>query len=153
MPWGVPITFQVLLVLLTALILGPHKGAFSILIYVLLGAVGLPVFAGGQAGIGVILGPTGGYLIGFIVAAFIVGYIAKINSSNNLITLFMASIVGLLIIYVLGTIQFALVMKMSALKAITMAVLPYIPLDLVKVVIASSVAVAVLARLEETAPA
>ena len=69
----VPFTFQVLFVLLAGAVLGSARGGLSQIVYVLLGVIGLPVFAGGASGPGVLFGPTGGYIFGFIVAAFVVG--------------------------------------------------------------------------------
>ena len=73
----VPFTLQTLGVALTALILGPWRGAAAVLLYVVVGVAGLPVFAGGKAGLAVLLGATGGYLISFILSAIVIGYIAK----------------------------------------------------------------------------
>ena len=72
LPIGVPFTLQVLMVMLTALILKPLYSVISLLLYVLLGVVGLPVFSGAKSGIGTILSPTGGFIIGFVLAAFFV---------------------------------------------------------------------------------
>lgn len=69
----VPITLQTLVVLLSGAMLGPYYGALSMIIYVAVGAMGLPVFAGGSSGIGALLGPTGGYLVSYFIAAFVIG--------------------------------------------------------------------------------
>jgi biotin transport system substrate-specific component len=69
----VPITFQTLFLNLAGALLGGYLGALSQVVYILLGVIGLPVFAGGKAGLGVLLGPTGGYLFGFVLAALVVG--------------------------------------------------------------------------------
>src|SRR3989338_3067524 len=69
----VPITLQTLAVLLSGAMLGPYYGALSMIIYLALGAIGLPVFAGGSSGIGALLGPTGGYLLSYPIAAFVIG--------------------------------------------------------------------------------
>jgi biotin transport system substrate-specific component len=73
----VPITLQTLGVLLCGYILGPVDGAISIIVYILLGSAGVPVFSGGKSGFEVVLGPTGGYLFSFIAAAVISGYVSK----------------------------------------------------------------------------
>jgi biotin transport system substrate-specific component len=75
--WPVPITGQTLAVLLVGSALGARRGALSMLVYALLGVVGLPVFAGGSAGFGVLAGPSGGYIVGFVAAAALVGWIAE----------------------------------------------------------------------------
>jgi biotin transport system substrate-specific component len=75
----VPITLQSLFTCLAGILLGSSVGAMSQIVYVLLGIIGLPVFAGGKAGIGVLLGPTGGYLLGFIAAALVIGQIVRMK--------------------------------------------------------------------------
>lgn len=73
----VPFTLQTLGVALTALVLGPWRGAAAVLLYVAVGVAGLPVFAGGRAGLAVLLGPTGGYLVSFIVGSILIGHVAR----------------------------------------------------------------------------
>src|SRR3989338_9411909 len=77
----VPITLQTLMVLLSGAVLGPYYGAVSMGIYLALGAIGLPVFAGGGSGIGSLLGPTGGYLFSYFIAAFAIGKILQLRKS------------------------------------------------------------------------
>lgn len=136
----VPITFQVLFCFLSGALLGARYGALAQLIYVLLGAIGLPVFAGGNGGLGYLAGPTGGYLLGFIVAAFIIG---KLTEAKNykLVGTAMAMFLGLVLIYLLGTTQLALVLNMDAKKAIMTGVVPFIVLDLIRLGLAAVVTV------------
>src|SRR3989339_566072 len=75
----VPITLQTLVVLLSGAVLGPYYGALSMILYVAVGALGLPVFAGGGSGIGALLGPTGGYLFSYFIAAFFIGKIVEMR--------------------------------------------------------------------------
>lgn len=139
----VPITFQVIGVLMAGALLGPKLGFLSQLVYVFLGVMGLPVFAGGNAGLGVIIGPTGGYIIGFILAAFVVGWFIHIYPSNKFSKYAIAMTLGIFSIYIPGTLQLALVTGLSLQKALMVGTLPYIPLDIVKAVIVSMVAVPV----------
>lgn len=128
----VPLTMQTFAVGLTGVILGSKRGFISQLIYVLVGAVGLPVFAQMTGGMGIVLGPTGGYILGFPVMAFVVGYFKeKFNSQSAII---FGMILGLLIDYSLGTTMFILITKMTLMQALAYCVIPFIPLDLVKVV-------------------
>ena len=83
----VPITLQTLFVNLAGALLGGYLGALSQVVYILLGVIGLPVFAGGKAGAGVLLGPTGGYLIGFVVGAFVIGKLTTIRKKPGLVWL------------------------------------------------------------------
>ena len=101
----VPVTLQVFFVLLAGSMLKSKWGSLSMIVYTLLGIAGLPVFAGGSSGIGVLLGPTGGYIIGFILAAYIIGKLSEKTENNArsrlLINAFNMSI-GVLVIYACG---------------------------------------------------
>jgi len=133
----VPITAQTFFLNIAAVLLGGALGALSQFIYVMLGIVGIPVFAGGKAGLGVIFGPTGGYLLGFIVAAFVIGIINQIKKSAGIFWHIFSMFIGMLIIYLLGSLQLSLVAKMSFPKALLVGVLPFIPGDIVKILLAA----------------
>ena len=135
----VPITLQDFFTFLAATLLGGYAGALSQVIYILLGIIGLPVFAGGKAGIGVLLGPTGGFLIGFVIGAFVMGKIVEMRKEPGWAWITMASLIGLLIIYTLGAIQLSILAKISLEKALLVGVLPFIPGDLCKLVLATVV--------------
>ena len=135
----VPMTAQTFFMNVAALLLGGPLGAASQLIYVMLGVVGMPVFAGGKAGLGVLFGPTGGYLLGFIIAAFVVGTVNKIKKNAGTLWNIFSMTIGMLIIYMLGSLQLALVAKMSFTKALTVGVLPFLPGDVIKILLAAAV--------------
>lgn len=143
----VPITLQPLGVFLCAALLGSKLGGLSVLIYVLLGAMGLPVFSGGAGGIGVLLGPTGGYLIGFVIGAFVIGLLMEKGPFRGIVRDIFAMAVGLIVIYGLGTLQLAFVTGMPLAKALAVGSLPYIPLDIVKMGMALALARPVKKRL------
>jgi len=130
---SVPFTLQVLFVLLSGLVLGPFDGALSQLVYLLMGAVGLPVFAQFSGGLGVILGKTGGYLIGFVFASFVAGLLGR---GSNFLRLFLASVLALLMIYFFGVFQLSLVLNLGFKKAFIIGALPFIPFDLIKALMA-----------------
>ena len=136
---SVPVTLQVFFVLLAGLVLGPVYGALSMIVYMLLGIVGLPVFAGGAAGIGAVIGPRGGYLFGFVLAAVIVGFIAS-RGKNSVSRLAIAMGAGIVAIYVLGVVQLSLVTGMSLMQAILAGAAPFIIFDVIKAVAAVAVA-------------
>lgn len=102
----VPFTLQTMLVLLSGAFLGARNGAISQILYVLMGVVGIPVFANFSLGMGVLFGPTGGYLLSFPLAAFIVGYIVKENSS--FVTVVLAMLAGSLLILLFGSMYLGL---------------------------------------------
>ena len=103
----VPISGQTLGVLLVAAVLGPKRGAWAVMMYIAEGAAGLPVFAGGRAGLAVLLGPTGGYLIGFIAAAAVVGTLCRAGMDRRPATTFVTMIVGSAAIYLFGVLWLA----------------------------------------------
>lgn len=133
----VPITAQTFFLNVAATLLGGPLGALSQFIYVMLGIVGIPVFSGGKAGIGIIFGPTGGYLLGFIIAAFVIGKIAGARRGAGIFWHIFAMLVGMVIIDSLGIMQLALVAKMSLKKALAIGVLPFIPGDIIKIILAA----------------
>jgi len=135
----VPITAQTFFLNVSAVLLGGQLGALSQFIYVMLGVVGIPVFAGGTAGLGIIFGPTGGYLLGFIIAAFVIGMVNRLRKSAGIFWNIFSMLIGMLIIYLLGSLQLSFVAKMSFHKALTIGVLPFIPGDIIKILFAAIV--------------
>ena len=135
----VPITAQTFFLNVAALLLGGPLAALSQFIYVMLAVIGLPVFSGGKAGLGVIFGPTGGYLLGFIISAFIIGTISKSKKNPGALWNIFAMVIGLAVIYTLGCLQLSYVAKMSFHKALTIGVLPFIPGDIIKILLAALV--------------
>jgi len=137
----VPITLSVFGVYLAAGILGPKLGTISMIVYVFLGVIGVPVFANFSGGIHVLFGKTGGYLIGYIVATYFIGKLfekSKDKSSRYRSTHFIIiSLIGLIFIYLFGAVQLKLILHLSWLKAFEFGVVPFILLDIVKIVIAS----------------
>lgn len=136
----VPVTMQPLFVFLAGSMLKSKWGTLSVLIYTLLGIAGLPVFAGGASGLGVILGPTGGYIIGFIIAAFVIGYLSEKSGKNNYISNIFYIGIGLVIVYIPGVAQLAIVAKLDLMQAIAAGMLPFIPGDILKLAIAAHIA-------------
>ena len=99
---GVPLTLQTLAVLLTGMALGSRLGAMAVGAYLLEGSLGLPFFAGGASGLGQVLGPTGGYLIGFVLAAFVAGWLAERGWSRSFGLTLVGMLLANLVIYALG---------------------------------------------------
>lgn len=132
----VPINLATLSVLAAGGLLGPVYGAVSLTVYVALGAVGLPVFAQFSGGIGIILGPTGGYIIGYIAAAFITGLISK-RLSRRFWGNILAMSAGLLLCYVMGTAWFMVSTNTGLLAALGMCVAPFLIGDALKIACAA----------------
>jgi len=138
--YPIPLSLQSLFTLLAAMILGSVMGALSQIIYVLLGVIGLPVFAGFKAGIGILFGPTGGFLLGFIISAYIIGKIVELKKEKNIFYYFLVGIIGTIILYIIGITQLSLVTGIGIEKAITVGMLPFLPGDILKIIAASFIA-------------
>lgn len=132
----VPVAMANFGVSLAAWLLGPRYGALSVAAYLLLGAVGAPVFAGAGAGAAVLFGPTGGYLIGYLAQALIGGWAVE-RSGGRVLWSGLGLAAGVAVSYAFGTAWFILQMGCTLPYALTVCVLPFIPFDAVKVVLAS----------------
>lgn len=138
----VPITFQVLFVLLSAIVLGKYRAMISQVAYVLLGVIGIPVFAKGTGGIGHLFGPTGGYFWGFIAAAFVVGWLAELNKSKKFEWYMAACFIGVIIIYAFGVPQLMFVAKYNIVAGLVQGVGYFIVFDILKIIVACYMALA-----------
>lgn len=138
-PLNIGFTLQVLIVLLTALVLRPLQALAAQVIYTLLGVVGLPVFSGYQSGFGVITGPTGGFIIGFILASFLVSLLKGSADSKWALVRYIvvAIVIGIPCMYLPGIIGFMLVTSRDFGAAFMVVAATFIPVDLVKCVAAA----------------
>jgi biotin transport system substrate-specific component len=132
----VPITGQTFGVLLVGAALGSKRGAASLASYLVMGLVGLPFFAGGAHGLQIVIGATGGYLIGFIVAAYVIGLLAERGLERSVRTSVLPFLVGTVIIYACGVTWLAVVLG-SFSKAIAAGLLPFVIGDAIKLVAAA----------------
>ena len=133
----VPVTLQTLFVDLAGALLGGYLGAMSQVVYILLGVVGLPVFAGGKAGAGVLIGPTGGYLFGFVAGAFVIGKLTAMREKPGLVWLIGSMSLGIAVVYALGIAQLMVVAKLDLARAVAVGLLPPLPGDILKIVVAA----------------
>jgi biotin transport system substrate-specific component len=134
----VPITGQTFGVLLTAGALGFRRGIASTALYLLIGAVGLPVFARGDSGIDIVTGATGGYLVGFIVAAAVIGRLAELGWDRNLLGAIGAMLIGSVAIYTVGLPWLAYVAHLDPATTLQKGLYPFIPGDIVKLALAAA---------------
>lgn len=134
-----PIALQTLIVNLTGFVLSPRQAFITMLVYLLVGLAGLPVFTGGTAGPGKLFGPTGGYLFGFLVTAVLLAYLRK-KEYNFMQYALLGVVLGIPVIYAFGVAQLNLVTHMGWSKALLTGALPFIPLDIVKAVAAAYLA-------------
>src|SRR6056297_2035956 len=151
----VPIVLQNFFVLLSALLLGSKTALSSVFVYLFLGALGLPVFAGGTGGIGHFFGPTGGYLIAYLPAVVITGLIARrpkrktVSTLNSSFLQFSALIAGTLCIYLIGVPWLKYATQMSWKAAIGAGAAPFILGDLLKIVVAFIIGRSFSSRVDE----
>lgn len=135
----VPITGQTFVVLLAGVALGSNLGAASMALYVALGAIGLPFYAEGSSGIEVVRGATGGYLVGFVVAAWVMGRLAERRQDRAMATAIPLFLLGSVTIHLFGVPWLAHTLGVSGTEAIELGSVPFIVGDLVKVVVAGTV--------------
>lgn len=137
----IPITLQVLGICLASGFLGWFKGTLSVIIYILLGLIGIPVFSGGTSGFAKLASPTGGYIIGFIFTALIIDLAVKFFG-RKLYVLIIAMILGVLVCYAFGTAWFMILYNNSGksidlMSAMSACVIPFLPFDAIKIAVAA----------------
>ena len=135
----VPIVLQNMFVFLAPLLLGRRWGLASVCVYLLAGACGLPVFAGGMGGIGRFLGPTGGYLVGYLPAVLVIGVMVSGRRPYFVRDMF-AMIAGTLVLYACGVSWLKLILGVSWLKAVAVGMLPFLAGDCFKIIAAAAIA-------------
>ena len=143
-PASISFTLQTFAVFFTLAFLGGKRGLICITVYILLGAVGVPVFSGVRGGIGVLLGNTGGYIVGFIFIAVIYIILTKLFGIKTIVIVF-AMLLGLITLYTFGTAWFMIVYtnntgEIALWKALNLCVIPFIVPDLIKLSIALTLA-------------
>lgn len=146
LPTGIPVTLQTFAVALCGFALGPGLGAAAVGVYLALGAVGVPVFAGFSGGIGSFVGMTGGYLWAFLPMAFLCGLGARQKNRALALTV---GFLGLVVCHLCGSFQFALVSAVSPWNAFLLASAPYLLKDATSLVVAYLAAAAILRSLEK----
>ena len=134
--WPVPITAQTFAVLLTGALLGSRRGSLCVLAYVLEGLAGLPVFALGRSGFAVLLSPTGGYLVGFVAAAYVTGLLAEKGWDRRVGTTILAMVFGNAVIHAFGLAWLCCLMGVNR-TVLTVGLYPFIVGDILKIVLAA----------------
>lgn len=142
-PWSikigaVPITLATFTIYLTGSVTKKFDGLMATLIYIVIGLIGLPVFSSFNSGIGVVVGPTGGYLVGYLPGVLVITLITSINKKKFFLYP-IAMILGTFIWYTLGTIWYMILTNNSLIHALTVCVIPFLIFDLIKIIIASIV--------------
>jgi biotin transport system substrate-specific component len=140
--WPIPVTGQTFAVLMVGALLGARRASLSVIIYIMEGAAGLPVFALGRSGFAVLLGPTGGYLVGFVFAAYLVGLLAERGWDRRIGTTVLAMILGNLVIYAFGLLWlccmiFLIKLQVGSSMVLVEGLYRFIPGDLLKIALAA----------------
>lgn len=130
----VPISLSVLVVYLAAYVLGPIKGSLAVLIYILLGLIGLPVFSGYFGGAAKLFGPTGGYIMSYVLMCLVSGYFIEKFPFRKGYFHFLGMIFGLILCYVLGTLWFSIVLDKTFSESLAICVYPFVMVDLIKII-------------------
>ena len=144
-PTAVPFTLQTFAVFFILMLLGGERGTISILIYILLGAIGVPVFAGFSAGIGILFGNTGGYILGFIFIGLIYCIFTRVFKKKNIFIKVLALVIGLAICYAFGSVWFMHIYlrgsgEVGMLAVLSWCVFPFVIPDLIKMALAVIIA-------------
>lgn len=135
--FGVPATLQTFAMALLGFVLGMKNGTIAVAIYILLGLVGVPVYNGFAGGPSVLFGMTGGFIWGFLFIAFLCGVAYE---HKNIIIKILLPLIGLILCHVIGVIQFCLIMDMKIWSAALAVSIPYLPKDIISIVIAYFIA-------------
>lgn len=139
LPGGVPISLQPWLISLAGIILGPRHGTVSTLLYITLGAIGLPVFANFAGGFGIILGPTGGFIMTFPILSLFSGIGAK---KGNIIFIIIGQLVGTVFNFVGGSLWFMYITGASLQTAIVITILPFLVFAMIRIIALPFIAMA-----------
>ncbi|MDY0406750.1 biotin transporter BioY [Virgibacillus sp. 179-BFC.A HS] len=142
----IPISGQTLAVGITAVVLGSRQGALAMICYTAIGAVGIPIFSGFSGGMHILVGPTGGYIFGFIAAAYIMGVILE-KTSFTIPMAFIANIIGMFITLLFGTIQLKIVLDLGWNAALAAGVYPFLIVGFIKAFLASWIGIIIRNRL------
>ena len=138
LPSGISVTLQTFAVVLCAALLGAKRGVAAVIVYIGVGAAGAPVFTGFRGGIGILGGVTGGYIVGFIFTALIVGIVCE-KSGMKTVPAVISMIAGIVVCYIFGTAWFCIYFKgeRTVGSALLTCVVPYLPFDAVKIALAA----------------
>lgn len=133
---GINFTLQTLIVMLAACVLKPIDAFVSMFLYLIIGAIGIPVFSGPIGGIGVIIGPKGGFYLAFPIVAFLISYF---NQNKRFINMFLANLLfGIILLYFIGSIWLSFYLQTNVFQ-ILKSMLVFIPSDLIKALIATMI--------------
>ncbi len=146
----IPFTLGLFAIFLTGALLSPRNALLAVLVYLLLGAFGVPVFTGFKGGPGALVGMTGGYLMAYPLMAFITALSYKLSKKYKIAALAIGMVISLLLCYLIGTTWFTLVTDNSFYTALTLCVFPFVVFDFLKIILAISLGTVLRAVLKNT---
>ncbi|MCL1905920.1 MAG: biotin transporter BioY [Clostridiales bacterium] len=135
----VPFTLQTAGVIAAALLLPRKNAVLAIMVYILLGLTGLPVFSGGRGGLGILAGPSGGFLYGFIPAAWLASSLLNKGADTSMRRVYFAALTTMPCYFTVGTLHCALVLQISPTQAFMVAALPFLAIDALKIVVCAPI--------------
>ena len=136
----VPITFASFVIYIIGALFKPIYAFLTVFIYIFIGVLGLPVFSYFQGGFHVLVGPTGGFIIGYLIAVLIISFIININKESKILYP-ISMLIGTLVVYIIGSIYYMLIMDVSLVASIIICIVPFIIGDIVKIILASTVVI------------
>lgn len=143
----IPITLATFAIYLAGAILGGKRGMIAVIVYIMLGAAGLPVFSNFNGGFAALLGPTGGYIIGYVPLVLITGIFAEMNSKKHRTMMVIGMLLGTVALYTFGTAWFMIMTGSSLGRALALCALPFIAGDALKIVCVTAIALPLKERL------
>lgn len=144
----IPITLATFIIYLIAYLLKWHMALISVVLYLIIGIVGIPVFSGFRGGLGVVAGPTGGYLIGYLL--LVLSSALLLCHSRNRIWAGLSFVIGTVLLYLFGTVWYCIYASVSFIPALSVCVIPFLPGDLIKIIVALIVAPMISQALEKS---
>ena len=134
----IPIVLQNMMVVLCGMLLGPFLGTLSTTVFILAGLLGLPVFNGGTGGFAKLMGPTGGFIIGYAISSLVAGLILgkpRLDGKKHIVRTILAALAGFAVMYIPGVLHFMHTMEKTFHETLVLCVIPYLPGDLIKMVV------------------
>lgn len=133
----IPISLSLFAIILTAISLGAKRGVLTVIVYILIGSLGIPVFSGFKGGFHILFGPTGGFIFSYIFVALIMSFVSQ--KTNKKLTLFLFSLLSLAICYLIGSFQYAIISKVSFYNSLSVCIYPFIVFDILKALLAVNI--------------
>lgn len=134
----IPITLSLFIICIIGIICKPYESLLAVILYIFIGLIGIPVFSSFTSGIGMIIGPTGGFIIGYIPCILIISLITRINK-KQISLYFISTFLGTIVCYLIGTLWYMLYANVTFKYSLLICVVPFVLFDIVKIILSSLV--------------